>query len=174
MKDKLIIDEKFPVEDKSSAIDKKKQQEKTEKVILESSLKILKVINYIYNNKDIISERGMKFVMEGFESATNVDTDVTMSTSLAPESDDTQMTDLSLTIGFAEMETNLFHNHKLDTYLQKSIKDPYNLVQGISAEMQQVFRNCPYLFPFQTKLLYFKLVSFISSIDVHRSIYFLR
>jgi len=30
------------------------------------------------------------------------------------------------------------------------------------------------LFPFSTKQLYFKLVSFISSIDVHRSIYFLR
>ena len=72
------------------------------------------------------------------------------------------------------MRPTLFHNHKLDSYLQRSIKDPYNLVQGISSSMQQIFNNCPYLFPFQTKLLYFKLVSFISAIDVHRSIYFLR
>lgn len=68
-----------------------------------------------------------------------------------------------------------FHHHKLDSYLQRSIKDPYNLVQGaISPRMQQIFQNCPFLFPFSTKQLYFKLVSFISSIDVHRAIYFLR
>ena len=30
------------------------------------------------------------------------------------------------------------------------------------------------MFPFSTKQLYFKLVSFISSIDVHRAIFFLR
>lgn len=86
------------------------------------------MINFIYNNKDIISERGMKFVMEGFEPTSVADNDVTMSSSLAPESADVSLTDLSLTVGFAEMETNLFHNHKLDTYLQKSIKDPINLV----------------------------------------------
>ena len=40
--------------------------------------------------------------------------------------------------------------------------------------MQQIFQNCPFLFPFSTKQLYFRLVSFISSIDVHRAIYFLR
>jgi hypothetical protein len=99
--------------------------------------------------------------------------DISMLSSLAPEPE-VVMTDLSLQLGFADLTPSLFHNHKLDSYLQKSIKDPYNLVQGISSSMQQIFNNCPYLFPFQTKLLYFKLVSFISAIDVHRSIYFLR
>jgi hypothetical protein len=48
-------------------------------------------------------------------------------------------------------------------------------VQGaISPNLQQIFKNCPFLFPFATKQLYFKLVSFISAIDVHRAIYFLR
>lgn len=40
--------------------------------------------------------------------------------------------------------------------------------------MQQIFSNCSFLFPFTTKQLYFRLVSFISSIDVQRSIYFLQ
>ena len=40
--------------------------------------------------------------------------------------------------------------------------------------MQQIYNNCPFLFPFATKELYFKLTSFISSIDVHRAIFFLR
>lgn len=93
MKDKLIIDEKFPTitadaDEKGSVRDKKKEQEKEERNILESSLKILKVINFIYNNKDIISERGMKFVTEGFEPTIAADNDVTMSSSLAPETID--------------------------------------------------------------------------------------
>ena len=83
--------------------------------------------------------------------------------------------DLELKAGFAAVPASAFHHHKLDSYLQRSIKDPYNLVQGaISPRMQQIFSNCPFLFPFSTKQLYFKLVSFISAVDVHRAIYFLR
>lgn len=78
-------------------------------------------------------------------------------------------------LGMKEISPSFFHHQKLDSYLQKSIKDPYNLVQGaISANLQQIFKNCPFLFPFSTKELYFKLVSFVGAIDVHRSIYFLR
>jgi predicted nucleotidyltransferase len=45
--------------------------------------------------------------------------------------------DLDLKVGFAELQASFFHHHKLDSYLQKSIKDPYNLVQGaISSTMQ--------------------------------------
>lgn len=85
------------------------------------------------------------------------------------------LSDLELRAGFASLSAATFHHHKLDSYLQRSIKDPYNLVQGaISPRMQQIFQNCPFLFPFSTKQLYFRLVSFLSSIDVHRSIYFLR
>ena len=121
----------------------------------------------------------MKFIMnnnspdEQSAEVENKEKDISMISSLAPEPE-VAMTDLSLRLGFADRTPSLVHNHKLDSYLQKSIKDPYNLVQGISSSMQQIFNNCPYLFPFQTKLLYFKLVSFISAIDVHRSIYFLR
>jgi hypothetical protein len=84
-------------------------------------------------------------------------------------------TDADLLAGFLEVSPTLYHHQKLDSYLQKSVKDPYNLVQGaISPNLQQIFKNCPFLFPFATKQLYFKLVSFISAVDVHRAIYFLR
>ena len=63
---------------------------------MESSLKILKVINFIYTNHDIISERGMKFVMEGFEKENTTDSnkDTSMKSSLGPE--ELQMSDVSL------------------------------------------------------------------------------
>mmetsp|Transcript_15893 Transcript_15893/g.26788 ORF Transcript_15893/g.26788 Transcript_15893/m.26788 type:complete len:315 (-) Transcript_15893:624-1568(-) len=74
-----------------------------------------------------------------------------------------------------QIDLQIFHHHKLDSYLQRSIKDPSNLVRGgISSMLQQIFINCPFLFPFETKELYFKLISFVSSIDMHRSIYFMR
>jgi E3 ubiquitin-protein ligase TRIP12 len=57
----------------------------------------------------------------------------------------------------------------------KNIQDPYNLISGaVSETLTQIFRTCPFLFPFQTRLLFFKLISFIGSIDMNRSIYFLR
>ena len=55
----------------------------------------------------------------------------------------------------------------------KSIQDPYKLVsRGISDVLKQIFQSCSFLFPFDTKVLYFKLVSFIG-IDINRSLYFL-
>lgn len=65
--------------------------------------------------------------MEGYENQIANQSDVTMQSSLAPEPL-IQMSDMSLQLGFADLQQNLFHNHKLDTYLQKSIKDPYSLV----------------------------------------------
>jgi E3 ubiquitin-protein ligase TRIP12 len=44
----------------------------------------------------------------------------------------------------------------------------------VSETLTQIFRSCPFLFPFQTRLLFFKLISFIGSIDMNRSIFFLR
>ena len=73
------MDTKFLIEEeKVNTVDHRKVQEKEEKQILESSLKILKVINFIYNNHDIISERGMKFVMEGYEMNQTESSDATM------------------------------------------------------------------------------------------------
>lgn len=76
----------------------------------------------------------MKFVMEGYEAQNSEETDAVMQSSLAPEPE-LELSDMSLKIGFSDLNSSLFHNHKLDTYLQKSIKDPYSLVQGISSEM---------------------------------------
>lgn len=74
-----------------------------------------------------------------------------------------------------DIHPHTFHHHKLDSYIMKNIQDPYNLIGGvISDTLQQIFRNCPFLFPFQTRELFFKLVSFIGAIDMNRSIYFLK
>lgn len=58
---------KNQIKENMSATDQRKAAEKQEKRILESSLRILKVLNFLYTNHDIISERGMKFIMEGCE-----------------------------------------------------------------------------------------------------------
>lgn len=56
----------------------------------------------------------------------------------------------------------------------KSIQNPYKLVQdGLSDILKNIFQSCPFLFDFETKLLYFKLVSFIG-IDINRSLLFLQ
>jgi hypothetical protein len=44
----------------------------------------------------------------------------------------------------------------------------------VSGDLKQIYSSCPFLFPFTTKELYFKIVSFVSAIDIHRSIYFLK
>lgn len=44
---------------------------------------------------------------------------------------------------------------------------------GLSEILKNVFQSCPFLFDFETKLLYFKLVSFIG-IDINRSLFFLQ
>jgi hypothetical protein len=147
---------------------------------LNQSLKILKVINFLYANQDLISSKGIRFVMKSSQTSED-DNQWSGSPSkgddpnTAADFTEPGFSDFDLKSGFNELKPSFFHHHKLDSYLQKSIKDPYNLVQGaISSSMQQIFQNCPFLFPFSTKQLYFKLVSFISAIDVHRAIYFLR
>lgn len=44
---------------------------------------------------------------------------------------------------------------------------------GLSEILKNVFQSCPFLFDFETKLLYFKLVGFIG-IDINRSLFFLQ
>ena len=149
---------------------------------LGQALKILKVLNYLCAHQDLISDRGIRLMMKGSQLAEEEgahEVPVTGSpgkhADAGPDLEEPGFSDLDLQAGFAEIPPSTFHHHKLDSYLQRSIKDPYNLVQGaISPRMQQIFQNCPFLFPFSTKQLYFKLVSFISAVDVHRSIYFLR
>ena len=85
-----------------SATDQRKAAEKQEKRVLEQSLRILKVLNFLYTNQDIISERGMKFILQGRESehrdarqAETDEADPSLRSSLAPEPQ-VPMTDLSL------------------------------------------------------------------------------
>lgn len=78
-------------------------------------------------------------------------------------------------MGLSQLHANLFHHHKLDAYILRNIQDPYNLISGqVSEILNSIFKTCSFLFPFQTRLLFFKLISFIGSIDMNRSIYFLR
>lgn len=65
--------------------------------------------------------------------------------------DETELSDAALMLGFEELLPAHFYHPKLDSHLQKSLKDPINLVQGISPTMQQIFGNCSFLFPFTTK-----------------------
>lgn len=147
---------------------------------MEQSLRILKVMNFLFTHQDFISNKGIRFIMKANQendvgSKEPSPTKEGINSSGATDAAEPGFSDLDLQYGFAEIQQQCFHHHKLDSYLQKSIKDPYNLVQGaISSSLQQIFKNCPFLFPFSTKELYFKLVSFVGAIDVHRSIYFLR
>lgn len=144
---------------------------------LGQSLKLLKVVNFLYNHQDLISDKGMRLIMKASASAQEAAVASSPSKAHASKAEQPapELSDLELHAGFAALTPSDFHHHRLDSYLQRSIKDPYNLVQGaISDRMQEIFSNCPFLFPFSTKQLYFRLVSFISSIDVHRAIYFLR
>lgn len=131
-------------------------RQSVEKEELEQSLKILKVINFLQSNPNLIKRSGLQLLIQED----------------LPVSDESET---QLSLWSAKFEPTAFHHQKLDSYLQRSIKDPNSLVQGaLSSHMQQIYNNCPFLFPFATKELYFKLTSFISSIDVHRAIFFLR
>lgn len=44
---------------------------------------------------------------------------------------------------------------------------------GLSGILKQIFQSCSFLFQFETKYLYFKLVS-LMAVDVNRSLTFLR
>lgn len=153
-----------------------------EKEQLGQSLKILKVLNYLCAHQDLISERGIRLLLKDSNPGADEEGSLGLPVSGSPAKlggvgtgPSPMFSDLELKAGFAAVPASAFHHRKLDSYLQRSIKDPYNLVQGaISPRMQQIFSNCPFLFPFATKQLYFKLVSFISAVDVHRAIYFLR
>ena len=69
---------------------------------------------------------------------------------------------------------NLFHHYKLDANVLKSIQDPHKLVSGgLTGLLKEIFSSCSFLFHYETKLLYFKLVSFMG-VDINRSLGYLR
>ena len=95
------------------------------------SLRILKVLNFLHSNQDLISDKGIRFVMkQNHEDGKEQKEDFA----------EPGFSDIDLVAGFKEISASAFHHHKLDSYLQRSIKDPYNLVQGaISSNLQQIF-----------------------------------
>ena len=112
------VDEKQELKDKL----KKRKQEETDQ--LRSALTILKVFNYLYSHQDLICEKGIRLIMKqnkGEEEG---------SQSPEKQSIDEQNTisDIELRSGFNELQVSTFYHNKLDSYLLRSIKDPYNLV----------------------------------------------
>lgn len=102
---------------KKLAFDQEKDQ-------LEQSLKILKVLNFLYSKQDLISHKGIRFIMktsqivgeggsEGGSGSPSKQDSGNASTILnAPG-----FSDLDLQSGFAEIQPSDFHHHKLDSYL---------------------------------------------------------
>ncbi len=126
-------------------------------------MKLLKVLHFLCKHINLISSQGIKFLVN------------TISNDNDKLSEEPGFTDLDLQVSLSRIHPNMFHHHKLDLYIVKNIQDPYNIVGGgITDTLQQIFRNCPFLFPFSTRHLFFQLVSFIGAIDMNRSIYFLR
>ena len=78
-----------------------------------------------------------------------------------------------LSVAGHQVKPAWFRHAKIDDNMVKSIQNPYRLMKdGLSEILKSIFKSCPFLFDFETKLLYFKLVSFIG-IDRERSLFFL-
>ena len=68
----------------------------------------------------------------------------------------------------------MFHHFKLDANILKQLQDPHKLVSGgLTGLLKEIFQSCSFLFHYETKFLYFKLVSFMG-VDVNRSLAYLR
>ena len=59
------------------------------------------------------------------------------STENEEENKDEMFSDLSLQIGVSQLHANVFHHHKLDSYILKNIQDPYTLIGGGISEILQ-------------------------------------
>ena len=131
----------------------------TEKKELERALKILKILNFITKNTYLLSETGLNFLLSRSESGA--------------ELNDLTSKEMDLDVPLAG-RGDLFHHYKLDANILKSIQDPHKLVSGgLSGLLKEIFASCSFLFHYETKLLYFKLVSFLG-VDINRSLGYLR
>ena len=130
-----------------------------EKKQLEQTLKILKVLNFMAMNTFLLSEPGLNFLLSRSEAGHELD-DLT-----------SKAMDLNLPLASCE---NLFRHHKLDANILKQIQDPHRLVSGgLTGLLKEIFASCSFLFSYDTKLLYCKLVSFMG-VDINRSLCYLR
>ena len=56
-----------------------------------------------------------------------------------------------------------FHHSKLDSNLKKAFSDPFKLVQGgINEALRTILNSCSFMFGFETKVLYTKVVGLLS------------
>ena len=87
---------------KESAHDQEKEQ-------LGQSLKVLKALNFLFANQDLISSKGIRFIMKS--------NDVIDEEANAADFTEPGFSDLDLKVGFTELQASFFHHHKLDSYL---------------------------------------------------------
>lgn len=130
-----------------------------EKLQLQWALKILKVLNFITENTVMLSDTGLNILLSRSESGSELNALTSKNM------------DLNLLLSG---RGNLFHHFKLDASILKQIQDPVKLVSGgLSGLLKEIFSSCSFLFHFETKLLYFKLVSFLG-VDINRAFGYLR
>lgn len=74
-----------------------------------------------------------------------------------------------------DFNEHLFQHHKLDaTLMRQTIQNPYRISTGTASRvLTQVFNACPFLFSYQTKVLYLSVVQ-ITSVDINRSLHNLK
>ena len=117
-------------------------------------------MNFITGNTHLLSDNGLKFLL----SKSSIEQDLS----------DLTLKDLNLGQALQSWGELLFHHSKLDANILKSIQDPHKLVSGgLTGLLKEIFTSCSFLFHYETKLLYFKLVSFLG-VDINRSLSYLR
>ena len=117
------------------------------------------MLNFIAKNNYLLSEAGLNFLLSRSESGQELN-----------ELSSKEM-DLSLPLINCEQ---YFHHGKLDANILKQIQDPHRLVSGgLTGMLKEIFASCSFLFGYETKVLYFKLVSFLG-VDINRSLGYLR
>ena len=153
-----LIDSEFAVF-QQSVDDEIQKIGDAEKKQLEEALKILKVLNFIAENTNLLSQTGLNFLLSRSETG--------------QELNELSSKNLDLNLHLTGCE-NMFHHGKLDANILKQIQDPHRLVSGgLTGLLKEIFASCSFLFGYETKLLYFKLVSFLG-VDINRSLGYLR
>lgn len=99
-------------------------------------------MSFLKGNRSLISEQGMQFIMKGGyseelrQASPSKKVDVDMNDGQINEPVVGDFSDISLEAGFAEISPQSFIHEKLDSHLKRNLKDPINLVQGLSPTIQ--------------------------------------
>ena len=128
-------------------------------VQLEQALKVLKVLHFMTRNTFLLSQEGIDYLLSR--------------SSTASELGELACPELNLGQALHGMQ-NCFHHSKLDINMLKSIQDPHKLVTGgLTGILKEIMVSCSFLFHYETKLLYFKLVSSLG-VDINRTLAYLK